>query len=139
MLTLPNTVHLLWTKVLKLPTEGLTCMSEWCLMRLHPPCNGWQKTPLFTHLKQGFAAKKEGNPPYPVEAQRGEENRHLCQHFSSYLTIGPCRKGEGFCGTPQATPGCVCVPMAFASRSSVCVYEKLQTSALQWGPNRLPI
>ena len=64
-------------------------------MRLHPPCNGWRKTPLFTHLKQRFAAKKEGNPPLSggSAAGRGEPS------FVSALFIkfpDHCRVKMGF-------------------------------------------
>ena len=74
MLTFPNPVHRVSTKVLKVPTERLTCMSERVVMRLHPLCNGWQKTPLFTHLNQRLSAVDADNPPLSggSAAGRGE-------------------------------------------------------------------
>ena len=74
MLTFANPVHRVSIKVLKVPTERLTCMSERVVMRLHPLCNGWQKTPLFTHLNQRLSAVDADNPPLSggSAAGRGE-------------------------------------------------------------------
>lgn len=81
MLTFPNLVYRMSTKVLKVPTQKLTCMSERVLVGLHPSCNGWQKTPLLSHLKQAFSAAKIDNPPLSRTSAAGRGEPSLVSAF----------------------------------------------------------